>query len=238
MKRYSPYILMLGLFAALVGCSPSSGAEEKQLPVIAKSFDLKDVKFSVLSKSVDGVGTLADVKKSYGASLLLATNGGIFEPNFEPSGLLVVDSVECSPINLKKGKGNFYLQPNGVFSIEAGVAKIAETTAYHTSKVTAELAIQSGPLLLAGGEIHKQLKEESTHRYTRNGIGLSSDGRVHIAYFHKRCSLYFMASYFKDELGCHSALYLDGAISGVLTKTHSMNLNREYASIIVLSSLK
>lgn len=47
--------------------------------------------------------------------MVAVMNGGIFEPGFVPSGLLVQDGVELTPINRNNGEGNFFLKPNGVF---------------------------------------------------------------------------------------------------------------------------
>ena len=51
--------------------------------------------------------------------LVFAMNAGMFHPDMKPVGLLVIDGREIAPINRSTGSGNFYLQPNGVFLIDA-----------------------------------------------------------------------------------------------------------------------
>lgn len=57
-------------------------------------------------------------------------NGGIFEEGGIPSGLLVIDGKVLCPLNTSPGRGNFFLQPNGVFYIDDRGAHVVATTEY------------------------------------------------------------------------------------------------------------
>ena len=51
-------------------------------------------------------------------SLVFAMNGGMFNSDFNPTGLYIEKGKILSPLDTKnKGYGNFYMQPNGVFFI-------------------------------------------------------------------------------------------------------------------------
>ena len=49
-------------------------------------------------------------------SAVMITNGGMFDPDYSPHGLLICDGKLYKKLDLRTAKGaNFYLQPNGVF---------------------------------------------------------------------------------------------------------------------------
>ena len=51
-------------------------------------------------------------------NLIFAINGGMFDKNLDPQGLYIENNKVISPIDTSRdGYGNFYLQPNGVFSL-------------------------------------------------------------------------------------------------------------------------
>ena len=51
--------------------------------------------------------------------LLFATNAGMFDSNFKPVGLYVEQGRELVHANIKSGRGNFHMKPNGIFYISA-----------------------------------------------------------------------------------------------------------------------
>ncbi len=75
-------------------------------------------------------------------------NGGIFEGDGVPSGLLVIDGKTVRPLNKSDGSGNFYLKPNGVFYVDAtgahivstGRIRIGKTNATHSDPIRAAFA--------------------------------------------------------------------------------------------------
>ena len=74
-------------------------------------------------------------------------------------------------------------------------------------------ATQSGPMLVIDGELHPRFAEDGASRLMRNGVG-ARDGRT--AYFVISggfVSFGRFARFFRDELGCTDALFLDGSVS-------------------------
>ena len=150
-----------------------------------------------------------------GQRLRLAMNAGMFEPDYSPVGLFVADGRERAPLNLRDGEGNFYLKPNGVFLLDRdGKPRVIEASRYPGFDDGVRLATQSGPLLVAGGRIHPALDPQSRSRHRRNGVGVKGD-EVIWAISDDKVSLYEFARYFRDELGCRDALYLDGTLSSL-----------------------
>lgn len=170
---------------------------------------------------------LAERVAAQGRRLTFALNSGIFEPSFLPTGLHISDGKTIVPLNLETFvktsetdvTPNFFLKPNGVFFLRHdGRAAVVESTRYATLGEEPRIATQSGPLLVAGGQIHPAFNAESTSRRYRNGVGVTASGEVIFA-----CSLldpeiglanlHSFATLFRDALGCPDALYLDGVIS-------------------------
>src|SRR5262249_11649229 len=80
--------------------------------------------------------------------LLFATKAGMFDPNLKPVGLYLEQGRELVHANTKSGWGNFHMKPNGIFYISADKAAVAETQAFLKQRPQADLATQSGPMLV------------------------------------------------------------------------------------------
>jgi uncharacterized protein YigE (DUF2233 family) len=158
--------------------------------------------------------------------LLFAMNAGMFEPDLSPVGLLVQDGRQVSPLNLSDGDGNFFLKPNGVFFVSESGPRIVESTEYTALAGGVRLATQSGPLLVRGGVIHPAFNAASTSRLLRNGVGVSGDTVIFVI-SEQPVNFYEMASYFRDELHCPDALYLDGVVSSL----YSTDLQRNDSKV-------
>jgi len=148
-----------------------------------------------------------------GKSLIFAMNGGSFNKKLEPAGLLINNGKTVSDINLQQGKGNFYLQPNGIFAVTADRFHICESTAINNIAQAINFATQSGPLLLRNGKIHPKLTKGSTNLHIRNGVGLINSQQVAFVISNEPVNFYDFASFFKEVLHCKDALYLDGVNS-------------------------
>jgi uncharacterized protein YigE (DUF2233 family) len=152
--------------------------------------------------------------KAHGGKLLFAANAGMFEPDSHPVGLLLMNSNQVSPLNLKDGTGNFYMKPNGVFEInEKAEAHIVESSEYAGFVTPPVWATQSGPLMVYGGNIHPDLNADSKSLKIRSGVGVRKDGVVVFALSTGPVNFYDFAVLFLNKLKCPNALYLDGDIS-------------------------
>jgi len=163
---------------------------------------------------------LQDFLTVRGERLRFVMNGGLFEADGSPCGLLVADGKTLRPLNLKDGQGNFYLKPNGVFLISGNRARIVSSEEFAASRPDVRLAIQSGPLLLRRGRIHPAFRKESTNQLHRNGVGVRRDGTIVFAITvfdqERRANLHHFAEFF-HSLGCDDALFLDGDLSQMFT---------------------
>jgi uncharacterized protein YigE (DUF2233 family) len=158
--------------------------------------------------------------------LLFAMNAGMFKPDFSAVGLLVQDAQQVSPLNLADGAGNFFLKPNGVFFVSESGPRIVDSTEYPALAQGVSLATQSGPLLVRNGKLHPGIDAASTARLIRNGVGVSGDS-VMFVISEQPVSFYELATYFRDELHCPDALYLDGVVSSL----YSLELQRNDAKV-------
>lgn len=141
-------------------------------------------------------------------------NGGMFATDFSPVGLYVEEGEMKNKINLSQGRGNFYLKPNGVFfTTYSGKAGIAVS---ETFKMNPDIrfATQSGPMLVNNGTIHASFSPTSTNRNIRNGVGITTTGKVLMAISKEPVTLYEFATFFKNQ-SCDNALYLDGFVSEI-----------------------
>lgn len=149
-----------------------------------------------------------------GQRLAFAMNAGMYHADMSPVGLLVQDGVEHVPLNLDKGKGNFFLKPNGVFLVTGSGPQVVEASQYAARSKGVRIATQSGPMLVIDGAIHPAFDPDSVSRYIRNGVGVVGKQAIFVISNHP-VTLHAFATYFRDSLGCKDALYLDGSISSL-----------------------
>ena len=147
--------------------------------------------------------------------LVFAMNAGMFHPDMKPVGLLVIDGREIGAINRATASGNFYLQPNGVFLIDAEGARVVATHEYRA--LTPDFATQSGPMLLSHGQIPEipAFRASSKSRHIRNGVCAPRKDQAVFVISEVPVTFREFALYFRDGLGCTDALYFDGAISSL-----------------------
>jgi uncharacterized protein YigE (DUF2233 family) len=162
-----------------------------------------------------------------GQQLVFAVNAGMYQPNFSPVGLFVTEGRELMPLNRHLGSGNFSQQPNGVFLVEAGSARVIPTDQYASEHPKPLLATQSGPMLVHNGEITTSavMSPNSNWRKIRNGVCAPSPDTVVFVISESPVTFYEFASFFRDALHCREALYLDGTISSL----YAPSLKREDA---------
>lgn len=155
-------------------------------------------------------------------------NAGIYTSNDQPAGLHIENHQQQHAINRRAGKGNFHLQPNGVFYLTKNNEPAIRTTASFIKKYGnnpqkhIRLATQSGPMLLINGIINQQFKEYGGSLYSRNGVCVTQDDRIIFiatAGFSKSNFYHFAQA--AQQFGCHNALYLDGNLSKLYVKGHN-----------------
>jgi len=148
--------------------------------------------------------------------LLFATNAGMFDPALKPVGLYVEEGRELVHANTRSGYGNFHMKPNGVFYISGDRAAVAETGVFLKQRPQADLATQSGPMLVINGRLHPRFDLRSTSLKARNGLGVPTDGKVIFAISNAEVSFEAFARLFRDGLNCPNALFLDGGSAASL----------------------
>lgn len=170
--------------------------------------------------------------------LVFATNAGMFTPAFTPVGLYVEDGRQLVGLNEQEDSGNFFLKPNAVFFITGDRAGILESRTYGVHPPEGvKYATQSGPALVLDGRIHPAFREGSTNlAERRSGVGVPSSNRVVFAIANQPVNLHQFASFFRDQLGCQNALYLDGAVSRMyLPALGRDELDGAFGAMIALS---
>jgi uncharacterized protein YigE (DUF2233 family) len=216
-----------GLVAlALVLASVAAGAEGNGLFTVVR-VDLATQQLRLFWQDDKGqplrrLDRLAAWLKPQGKTLAFGMNAGMYHADGGPVGLLVIDGRELSPLNLRDGQGNFFLKPNGVFLIDAKGPRVIDAVDYPASHEGVRHATQSGPLLLKNGQIHPAFRPSSASRYIRNGV-CALGGQAIFVISERPVSLHEFASFFRGELHCRDALYLDGAVSSLYSPRLSRN---------------
>lgn len=182
---------------------------------------------------IGNFNTLEQKLAAKNQTIEFAMNGGIYNKDFSPTGLYIENHKTVIPVNRKEGKGNFYLAPNGILSINSeNKAKITNTKDYKEEEQT-KTAIQSGPQLLTKGEIHPKFNATSKNVHYRNGVGLIDSHTIVLAMSSQPVNLHTFASFFKDQFSCNDALYLDGFVSKVYAPTLNLKPEKVNFSVIV-----
>jgi uncharacterized protein YigE (DUF2233 family) len=160
----------------------------------------------------------ADVEAQLGpqaADVAFAMNAGMFDEDGRPIGLAIVEGKQVHAINRRKGGGNFHLMPNGVFQVhEDGRADVVVSEKWKPSS-TIRVASQSGPMLVIDGKLHPAFDQNGTSLHIRNGVGVGANGRPLLVISEDAVSFGRLARFFRDELKCSNALFLDGAVSAL-----------------------
>lgn len=178
------------------------------------------------------VRSIADARAKLGDDLLAATNAGLFHTTEVPVGLHADPDGVHRPLDTGTGWGNFYLAPNGVFSIDAGGASVAATEVWQP-RPGLRLATQSGPALLLDGAVHPALDLESEHLALRSGVCVEGGWTVHLAISAGAVRFHDLATLFRDALGCTDGLYLDGKISELWTPGAEVP-DRDFAGVLTV----
>ncbi len=177
-------------------------------------------------------------------TLLFAMNAGMYDGNFAPIGYTVINGKQIRALNLKQGGGNFHLMPNGVFWQDHQGFYITESQSMAKKLASGAkpiFATQSGPMLVIDGNIHPAFDANSTSRKYRNGVGVCgrNPSRVKFVISDTPVSFYEFADFFKSQLGCDNALFLDGgSASALYSQTLSRNDNKYMGVMIAVTQDK
>lgn len=218
------------LFATPAACAVDCGSvqfRDKRYTVC--EVDLAREKVQLFLRDEDGsvftrFKPLRRHLEAKGEQLEFAMNAGMYYPSGAPVGLYVANGKEAAPLNTAPaGKVNFLLKPNGVFYVSNSGAGLLETDRYAKAGIEAQLATQSGPMLLIDGQVHPKFLPDSDSLRVRNGVGIVSAQRVAFAISDSSVNFHEFALLFRDYLHCRDALFLDGSISSL----YSSQLGRD-----------
>ena len=145
-------------------------------------------------------------------------NGGMFDPLFNPVGLYIENGLLLNQIDQKKDQpGNFYIQPNGIFTVDYdGSVQIIKTEDFRNND-RIKFATQSGPILVWERKINPYFNPDSENTNIRNAVGIKADGEVIFVISKDKVSFYQLSQFMVDS-GCKKALYLDGFVSNMYTQ--------------------
>ncbi len=231
--RRTAGVALIGIASAVFGPAFAVGAQRPDVrpsigadAVVFRVSDVSALRLFLRDRDGKNYGSPEAVKSavtSSGHKLVFAMNAGMYEADRTPTGLFVENGKQLVPHNVQarsqdKHTPNFYLNPNGVFSIgSSGVAILSTFDFAKSPPERVRLATQSGPLLLAGGAIVSRAvatgSDSPQLRNRRNGICLH--GKTVLLVEADAMTLHQFAVYLRDELGCLDALYMDGGISSV-----------------------
>lgn len=224
-------MLLAGAFAAKAEAPDAAGAPAPADPCTRQNFeggsyivcsvDPAKADLRLFWKDAGGkpyrrFSGVADAVADEGQRLLFAMNAGMYREDFTPLGLYVEDGRELIAANVEappKVSGpvpNFFKQPNGIFYLDETGAHIIPTADFLKQKPKTRLATQSGPMLLVAGKVNPIFIPGSTDRTRRNGVGLAADGTLRFVISEGNVNFHDFARFFRDELKCPDALFLDG----------------------------
>lgn len=153
-------------------------------------------------------------------SIVFATNACIASSTGSPIGLFISNGDEVSSINLSDGSGNFFLKPNGVLKIGTKDIDVVESSSFSKGNDVVS-AVQSGPMLVINGDIHKSFNPNSQNKNIRSGVGVfkGKDGKKQIVFVKSNdpVSFYDFARLFKELYNCKNALCLESTGSAIYT---------------------
>jgi uncharacterized protein YigE (DUF2233 family) len=212
-------MLLLALAAAAaITTAPCSDASFEDSRFTACRFDARADELALALTAANGntLRSFAALSSALGhdkGRVLFAMNAGMFDTAGRPIGLYVENGAERRAINRASGRGNFYMQPNGVFWSDAAGLHLAPTADFD-ARAKPLWATQSGPILLTGGKLTANISQDGPSHYIRNAVCVLTPEDAVFVISDDAVSFGRLARFMRDRLGCRDALYLDGAVSG------------------------
>jgi uncharacterized protein YigE (DUF2233 family) len=192
---------------------------EKEFYIVC-SVDLRQHRLAMFWRGPNGeaFGSLSNLNRylqQKGEKPLFTMNAGMYHAELNPVGLYVENGREFARTSTSNGPGNFHLKPNGIFYVAGGKAGVLETSQYLRRGVKAELATQSGPMLVINNRLHPKFPSEGVSRKVRNGVGVRDGDNVFFAISESAVTFTDFARLFRERLKTPNALFLDGSVSSI-----------------------
>jgi uncharacterized protein YigE (DUF2233 family) len=168
-------------------------------------------------KPLGYLGSLPEGSKAGDLKLVFATNAGMYHADLTPVGLYIENGRELVKANTNSGPGNFHLKPNGVFFAGPDGVGVLDTATFLKRRPKAEIATQSGPMLVIDGRLHPKITRNGPSEKIRSGVGVRDSHKVVFALSRQPVTFGAFARLFRDRLRTPNALFLDGSISAMLT---------------------
>ena len=130
----SIFFLGIAAFVFVMGFSQDKGISEKHPNIISHEVDLSQEVVKMYWKDTNGLyfKNFKRLKKALaeqGKALVFAMNGGMYLKDGSPQGLYIANGKVLKPLDTAAtGYGNFYLQPNGVFTLFTNKSAAITTT--------------------------------------------------------------------------------------------------------------
>ena len=230
--RTSIACLVLSIAAGLIGSSacnrsrtakPSASVEPSAasppLDGTEETFVLHGAPFRIrlfaldLSKirlSVEDAGMRRELPNlDSDSSIRFASNGGFFEPNGRPRGLVVSDSKELSPFDRSLS--------GGVLAVDNGVGRLYETESWRRASAHHAWAVQCRPRLVVGGVVN--IRSDDGQRAERTTLCLRKAGHEVVAGLmtsERGGPSLLAAAEVLLQAGCDEALNIDGGPSSAM----------------------
>jgi uncharacterized protein YigE (DUF2233 family) len=224
-------LIALGLVLVVGGVIWLNRGEREPPPCVAREFegsrfivctyDARRDELRLVSQDADG--NYLRGFQALGADLgrdanrvRFAMNAGMYNDAGAPIGLYIAEGEQHRRISLAEGPGNFHMMPNGVFwQDEDGAVHVDTSQTFAAEPRAARWATQSGPMLVIDGELHPQIQHDGPSRNMRNGVGVRDERTAYFVISSGVVSFGRFARFFRDELECDDALFLDGNVSSL-----------------------
>lgn len=155
---------------------------------------------------------------------LAIINGGYFQPNYKPSGLLKIDNKILYPLNKQGNKG--------ILGINYDVVDIFDKKDFNKKKDLFIEMIQNGPLLLENGKLGIYSDDQDYRARTCLCTDKNNNTFIIVADSLASISLFELANIIKENINCKEAINLDGGSST------GIRINTSHKRITVDPSVK
>jgi uncharacterized protein YigE (DUF2233 family) len=217
-------VCLVGFFA-FSGVAHAQGRsceriEHENEAYIICSVDMRQNRLEIFWRDPKGeafgsISSLSRHLQAKGDKPLFLMNAGMYHAELNPVGLYVENGREFTRASTTNGPGNFHLKPNGIFFVAGGKVGVLETSQYLRRGIKAEIATQSGPMLVINNRLHPRFPSEGVSRKVRNGVGVRDGETAFFVISESTVTFTQFARLFRDKLKTPNALFLDGSVSSL-----------------------